>query len=392
MLPLLAMASARMEAFFPGSFAARRVEPLNTKALKQLQSLNQENLDYRALYDIACLAAAALYLDNHDLIRAHLLGFNRISRLITFNPLEEHLLHFVMVLDVTFAMSTDKKPMLAWPNVLRCTPTTQNVGFSTMQDMPLDIELASQPEDTCLVSSKSPVSFSMGFGLVLLNESVLFPVRMQELLQEVSRCAYLGRWVFKSQEATSDDASALCMSLLRLHHSLLSERFNGIAEALRLCLFLNLSYLRTKLSPSSANWNAVRLVSMVDTVDYGMKFQEQIFADLLLWMCVVGASAAADPDLQDWYIDRSVQAARVIGLAGGNSSVQTHVEKYFYMETGHHGTVAKVELRLMSKLGNANWDRWRTPELINAAELARAERYSQVRENNRFPPSFAGGS
>ena len=184
--------------------------------------------------------------------------------------------------------------MLAWPDVLgkQCLPRTRDVVSSAEADYRIDAWISSEPGSRPLVSSNSSaLSFSMGFGLPSLIDRPLFPPRMQELLHKVKSCGYLARFVFQSPQATSDDAHSLCMSLLRLHHSVLAQRFGGAAEALRLCLVLILSYILARLSSSSANWNAVRLASAVGEIEDLESPQKVTFAELLLWIFIVSAFA-----------------------------------------------------------------------------------------------------
>ena len=348
MSTMLAMASARLDAYSPGILAPSRSTYYSSSALKYLQPLEPEDLSWRTLYDVGCMAAAALYANNQNLVRTHLNGFNRILPFIQINATHEHVMHFVLGLDVTFAMSTGKKPMLAWPDNLeqQCYPRSEIVSPDGDQDLETADYFGLLKKGSTLVKSDSDdFKFAMGMELVLLDQRLSLSKGIQEVVGEVARCGYLARFVFHSARATHEDAHAMCMSLLRLHHSLLSHRFDGIRQALRLCLFLNLTYLRTRLSFGSENRNTLKLAKILEPIIDDISSYDNEVADLMVWMCIVGASTATAPDLKDWYVGRCLEAVKVV-QSFKPDSIKVHVGKYFSLQDLHHTTVAEVESRL----------------------------------------------
>lgn len=342
---MLAMAPARMGAFCPGKLEPERAASYNARALSDLHYLTQDDLNWRTLYDIACLAATSLYSGDYALVRAHFNSFNQLLPFVEISATHEHLLHFVLVLDVTFAMSTDDRPMLAWPDVLEKPCQSEAVDdllARTIKDSPL------------IVSTSSTLSFTMGMGLVHLSHRLPLPQNLQKLLGEVGKCGNLARLVFQTRQATNDDAHAMCMSLLRLHHSLLSERFTGIAEAIRLCLILKLSYLRTRLISRSVNRLAVTLADVINKAPNETNLQKRRTPDLMLWIYIVGGSAATDPDLKHWYATQCIQVARALGSLQA-SQLRANVEKYFYLDAVHKAIIAEVEPMMVRDSGARFW-------------------------------------
>ena len=276
MFCLLSMTAARIEAFAPGTLTPTRSAWLNMQAVKHLQRLRPEHLDHRTLYNISYLAARSAYKDNYTAARTHFKAFSQLLPLVTINVTHEYLMHFILVWDMIFAMYTGEKPMMAWPAVLdrQCRPpmrqniSKQTTNSNTAMESSADT-VAPPPEglSSSLVSSTSSnLNFSMGSKLLFLSQDILLLRRLQQLLEELSTCSKLTRFVFLSPASTPTDAHALFMSLLRLYHSLVLERVNSesdIAEAVRVCISSTLSNLRTRLSARTANWNAKRLAAML---------------------------------------------------------------------------------------------------------------------------------
>ena len=348
MLALLSMAAARMDAYSPGTLTPTCSRWLNMQTVKHLQGLTLENLDHRTLYDIGCLAAASAYMNDETAAKTHFKAFSQLLPLVKINATHEHLMHFVLVLDVIFSTHTGKRPVLAWSQVLdrQCRLQKHHNSRSNRSTDP-GFSVAAPPEGSFLVSSKSSaLSFSAGAKLIFLFQYVSLPIQLARLFDEVAPCSHLARYVFLTPHSTPPDAHALCMCLLRLHHSLLCEHFDDpLPEAIRLCLIMNLSYLRTRLSARSANSNARRLAEVLKRPQVETGAEDAEIAELMVWICAVGASAATELELKDFFFAECLKVVKQIGLRT-LMEVRAHIEKYLYIEAVHAQTVRALAERL----------------------------------------------
>ncbi|KIY01433.1 uncharacterized protein Z520_02985 [Fonsecaea multimorphosa CBS 102226] len=342
MLSLLTATAARMEQVSKKSISNRHTaRNLMSRAIphirRYLQRIPALVVDKQFILDIFYLGVCEWYLEDYDSALTHLRAAgNFINSLDPRLPFDAFVKETIVYNDIFLAAETGRKPLLVrdWD--------ASGLGLQRHKQISRSL------------SANGP-QCRLGRGFLDPRQNDIFTFEMNLVLCNLIPWIDVGRHALQTRTLTLEDSEWVCSKGQAMLHDLLSITIADVdrekptpswrawEECVRLSLITVISLVSTQMSWRSGRINALRVRKMLES--HGGSWGSRAHNQVKLWVLVTCMLVASeDCELEDWFLNAAVDAAKDSGLTTYNELHQA-MSAYLYSARFQRDILANIARR-----------------------------------------------